>query len=127
MTHDILESTRFRDTLYIQWKKTRPISDKYTLLEKNVKSFCAILQKNIRSAKAKYHHEQFEKYKNDIKKTWKHIKEIVSKKNKSSQMPKYFIDNSKILTDDIDIADCFNNYFSHIGPSLAKSIKSPPA
>ena len=79
MTTDILESTKFRDKLYIQWKKTRPCSDKYFQLEKSFKSFCAILQKDMRTAKANYHHEQFEKYKNDIKKTWRHIREIIRK------------------------------------------------
>ena len=72
-----------------------------------------------------YYRSEFEKYKNDIKKTWKKINEIITKKRNSSDLPNHFFDNDKILTNNIDIANCFNNFFAKVGPSLAKSIRSP--
>ena len=102
------------------------MSNNYTLLENSYKSFCALLQKTIRLAKAHYYQTQFENFKSDIKKAWKQINEILSKKKKSVDLPKYFFDGSKTLTDNTDIANCFNNFFCNIGPSLANEINSPP-
>ena len=68
ITFGILNSIKFRDKLYVKWKKNNPSSQKYTLLENSYKSFCGLLQKTIRLAKAQYYHTQFENFKSDIKK-----------------------------------------------------------
>ena len=60
-----------------------------------------------------------------MKNTWKNINDIINKKKKIHDLPKYFLDNDKILTDNADIANCFNLFFSQVGPNLAKSIPSP--
>ena len=125
ITFGILNSMKFRDKLYIKWKKSIPTSQNYINLENSYKSFCGILQKSIRLAKAQYYHRQFENYKADIKKTWKQINLLLSKKNKVHDLPKYFFDGNDKLTDNIDIANCFNNFFCNIGPSLANSIQNP--
>ena len=126
ITQEILQSIKFRDELYVKWKKTDPSSAEYYLLENSFRSFCGILQKDIRRAKSQYYHRKFENYKSDIKNTWKQINEVIHKKKKTPDLPKYFLENDKILTENKDIANCFNNFFSQIGPKLAKSIKSPP-
>ena len=64
-------------------------------------------------------------YKNVMKKTWSKINEIITKKRKVPDLPKYFLDNDTILTDNLEIANCFNNFFTKVGPSLARSIKTP--
>ena len=89
------------------------------------KATVAFCKKSIRLAKAQYYHRQFENYKSDIKKTWNQINELLSKKNKVYDLPKYFFDGNNILTENVDIANCFNNFFCNIGPSLANSIKNP--
>ena len=53
------------------------------------------------------------------------INEILSKKKKLADNPKHFLDGDRTLTENTDIANCFNNFFSNIGPTLANSIKSP--
>ena len=68
MTTDILNSIKFRDKLYVKWKKCPDTSPTHVLLENSYRSFCSILQKDIRSAKKSYYHRQFENYKNDMKK-----------------------------------------------------------
>ena len=125
ITMGILNSIKYRDRLYVNWKKCRPHSPKYHLLETSFKSFCGILQKSIRLAKTQYYYQQFQNYKADIKKTWNKINEIIRKNKKCHDLPKYFLHNEQILTDDTDIAICFNNFFSQIGPTLANSIETP--
>ena len=125
VTAGILKSLKFRDKLYVKWKKNNPSSEQYTLLENSYKSYCRLLQKTIRLAKAQYHHTQFENFKSDIKKTWKHINEILSKNKKTSDLPKYLFDGNRTLTENKAMANCFNNFFCNIGPTLANSITNP--
>ena len=60
-----------------------------------------------------------------MKKTWKQINEILQKKKKTADLPKYFLNNDRIITENIDIANCFNNFFANIGPTLANAINTP--
>ena len=65
----------------------------------------------------------FYKSKNYSKKTWKHINDLISSRNKYKQH-NYFKTNYSILTDHTDIADNFNSYFTNIGPNLANKIQN---
>ena len=126
ITYGILNSMKFRDKLYVKWKKSDPSTLNYQLQENSFKSYCSILQKTVRLAKSQYYFNKFQHYKTDMKKTWKQINEIMQKKKKTPDLPKYFLDNNKVITENIDIANCFNNFFSNIGPALANAISSPP-
>ena len=125
ITFDVLKAINLRDKLYIKWKQTSPISPNYAIRESEFKECRSSVQKTIRAAKVEYYNKSFENYKSDMKKTWNKINEILSNKSKKDEFPNYFLDGNKILTKDIDIANCFNNFFCNIGPELANSIKSP--
>ena len=94
-------------------------------MENSYKSYNGILQKNIRLAITQYYHRQFENYKSDIQKTWKQINELITNKKKITELPKYFFDGDLTLTENLDIANCFNKFFCNIGPTLANSIQAP--
>ena len=95
-------------------------------METVTKLQCYLAKRYLKCKKRSYYHKQFENFKSDIKKTWKQINGILSKRSKLPEPPKYFVDGNKTLTSDIDIANCFNKFFCEIGPTLANSIKSPP-
>ena len=61
-----------------------------------------------------------------MRKTWATINQLITKKYKKKDFPKHFFSADKIITGDKDIADCFNNFFTNIGPDLAKDIPHPP-
>ena len=63
------------------------------------------------------------KSKNDSKKTWKQINDLISNRNLNKQN-NYFKTNYSILTDHTDIANNFNSYFTNIGPNLANKIQN---
>ena len=107
-------------------EKSDPSTLNYQLQENSFKSYCSILQKTVRLAKSQHYFNKFQHYKTDMKKTWKQINEIMQKKKKTPDLPKYFLDNNKVITENIDIANCFNNFFSNIGPALANAISFPP-
>ena len=126
ITSGILQSIKHRDILYKQLKCTNPESIDYGELEDKLKAFSSILQRSKRTAKIMYYQNQFEKYKSDIRKTWATINELITKKSKNSDFPAHFFSNDRIITGDQDIANCFNNFFTNIGPNLAKEIPTPP-
>ena len=62
---------------------------------------------------------RFEKHKNNIKKTWSIIKEIINETTMTEQFPNSFKIDGTTVTDKTDIANQFNLFFTNIGPKLA--------
>ena len=70
----------------------------------------------------KDHYEQLLKnHQNDLKKSWKILKEVINKKKPSSSTSKFMI-NNQLSADKNKIANGFNNFFINVGPTLAKII-----
>ena len=124
MTEGILRSMKFRDRLYKKMKKLQPTSDAYLTANINLKTYKSILQKIMCIAKIDYFGCQFEKHKNDIKRTWTIVNDILNRTKKSSDFPKYFMINGEKVSDDKSIADSFNSFFANVGPNLSKQIQS---
>ncbi len=60
---------------------------------------------------------------NNSKESWQAINELLNKKPKTTQVKQLIVDNQTI-TDDKEIADCFNEYFSSIGSKLSNNIQN---
>ena len=58
-----------------------------------------------------------------MKKTWITINETLNRNRKSNDFPLEIIVNNESITDTMDIANHFNNFFSNIGTNLSSSIK----
>ena len=84
-----------------------------------------ILTKTLRAEKRKYFQNKISLFKNDIRNTWKIINSAINKHNDKHQITKIKL-NNEVIHDSNNIASAFNNYFSHIGKDLAKSIPSTP-
>lgn len=76
----------------------------------------------LKQAEKNHYHELFEKHKDNIKKSWSLIKDIVNKKKHTINCSKFNI-NGNITTNKKQIADGFNTFFTEVGPMLAKNIK----
>ena len=75
----------------------------------------------IKIARKKYFHDKLISVQSDIRKTWSIIKQVLTKKlgpHQSYTMK----DSNGTYTDPVQIANKFNNFFTNIGPSLAKNI-----
>ena len=59
--------------------------------------------------------------KNNIRNTWKVINSVLN--NKNSQTISYIISNGNLKNDTDQIANCFNDYLTNIGPNLANNIQ----
>ena len=59
---------------------------------------------------------------NDLKKTWKLINELTSRKHKRlDNISKINIDNKKAVTEASEISDTFHHHFANIGENLEKN------
>ena len=85
----------------------------------NLKTYNNILRKNICAAKVHFYHSQFDKSKNNLSKTWSAINNLLNRNNTKSSLPDYIIDNNNTITDPLDIANRFNDFFTNVGPNLA--------
>ena len=70
----------------------------------------------------KYYANLLKSNKSNMKKTWSILKEIVNKGKQSQIQSKFKVSDNSITTNKTLISDKFNDFFTSIGPSLAKKI-----
>ena len=122
ITTGLIKSIEFRDKLYKRLKSCPQDSPEHKRMEYNSKTYNGYLKQCIRTAKREYYVHEFTKYKNDIRKTWDTLKDIINTKKSKSDFPPYFTDLGIKISGSKTIADKFNEYFTKIGPELARSI-----
>ena len=62
-------------------------------------------------------------YKNDIKNTWKTLKDVIGKtKINENRLPKKIALENKEITDQKTIAEKFNEFYVNVGPNIASKI-----
>lgn len=74
----------------------------------------------IRTAKQNYYKTKLTENSSNSSKTWDIINTLMGRKK--PQLPTYFEHNNKHLTNNSEIAESFNNYFSTIANQIAQSI-----
>jgi len=89
---------------------------------KKYKAYRNKLNTLIRTTEKKYYEEKFMEATDDMKKTWKIIKNIISR-NKQNSLTESFVDNGKTITDKNAIVQKFNDFFVNTGPTLASKIQ----
>ena len=90
---------------------------------KQYKQYSNLHNKMKTKAKGKYYNQCFQLFKENLKETWKLIGTIIKRKAKvKSNYSSRIIRNSKVYTNELDIANQFNQYFTTIGPPLASAI-----
>ena len=71
--------------------------------------------------------KKLENVKSNTKATWQVLNEVINKKRSKPKVPSSFkLDEITEISDSVEIANRFCNYFSNIGPNLAKNIQSSP-
>ena len=123
ITYGIINSLNSRDKKLLKLKLLIEGTSEYLALKQNISCYNSILKKSIREAKRIYYQNVFDKYKNDIKNTWKTISELLCKSSKKSNPIKELKVGNRIITDKNEICNTFNEFFVNIGPSLAENIK----
>ena len=124
ITPGILSSIHIRDKLYKKVRNFNTNHHSYLEYKGYLQRYNKILKKVIVNAKIFYYQRIFENCKQDIKKTWDNIKTLINDSFQSNHIyPKFIITNAnKCITNKLEIANRFNEFFTNIGPSYASKI-----
>ena len=75
----------------------------------------------LRRAERDYYDQLLTFNKNNLAKSWKILKEVINKNNNVTMSNKFNI-NNEVVTDNLRIAEGFNNFYVNVGLNLAKDI-----
>ena len=92
-------------------------------LHTRYKEYRNLLSTLLKRSKTNYYNPYFDINWNNIKNTWKEIKSILSIKPNPSDIPKILNTNDSNITNPVEIANVFNNYFSSIASQTKVNIK----
>lgn len=119
MSTSILVSSKRKQKLYEKYlkKKTHKNEIKY-------KRYKSIFQSICFKAKQNYYRNLVKRYKNDQRKIWKVINEMIysNKIQTQSRLPRNLLFNGKRISGEVDISANLNYYFANIGKELASKI-----
>ena len=121
MTRGLLTSSRTCTKLFHKCVRKIRTDETY----KNYIRYRNIYNKLKNIAKKNHYFQIFDKFKNDIKNTWKTINSIIGKTNDKTSIPQAFTINGEKTTNSKEIADNFCSYFTNIGPKYANEIPKP--
>ena len=117
MSYGLLTSIKTKNKLYRKYlKKSSHVNKKLYVDFKNK------LNHSIRIAKRLYFETKLKSAASNIKKTWQILNEVINLKKCKSKLPTVFYSNNRDISDPIEIANRFFDYFTNIGPNLAKQI-----
>ena len=126
VTDGIIRSIKMRDQLYAELKNLDITDNEFDRRKETLREYNRILKLSIRNAKKLYYHSCFNKYRDDVKKTWQTINNLIKSKETDNDKKASIIIDDIELFDENEIADKFNNFFVHIGSNLANNINCPP-
>ena len=93
----------------------------FTIEKAKLKEYCKRYRNLKNKIKRDYYNNLFNRHKNDIKKTWESINQVLGRNLNKSNYPESF----KINGEAVNIENAvhhFNNFFTDIGPNLSNSI-----
>lgn len=121
LTKGIIKSIKIKNKLYKKYLICPNETNKNRYKKYNNK-----INHLKRISKKKYYDNQFKQNKDDLKKTWKIINEVINKSKNKDKLPKIFSNKDRLLSDRKEIADSFNDYFINVGKTLAEKISTSP-
>ena len=114
LTHGLKKSIKTKNKLYVKSIKTPTLHN-----IKVYKEYRNKLNSLLRKTERLHYDQLFVKNKNNLKKSWAIIKQVINKRKNQIVFSKFKINNN-IVTDEKIIANNFNKYFVNLGPSLAQ-------
>ena len=80
-------------------------------------------KKALKKSKSNYYYSEISKTEGDSKKIWKLINENLNRNKKKSDPKKIKVmKDGNLITDDFEVANCFNEFYINFGPELAKTL-----
>ena len=119
---DILHKIDKKNTIFKQYVKCKHLTKKNQLLNefKTMKNESTLLTRN---SKKNYYEKYFSKNKENLRKTWQGIKEVINIKSKNFNTISCISDKNVSVTDPKAIANCFNKFYVSIADDILKKRK----
>ena len=118
LSKGLLKSIRSKNKLYKQFLRNPSVANE---AHKNYKNK---LNHSLRIAKKSFYEKKLSEVKSITRATWRLLNEILNRKTSKVKLVSTFKIDGKDISDPLTIANKFCEYFSNIGPSLAKGITS---
>ena len=117
LTNGLLKSIKIKTKYYKKFMKTKNKKHyaKYKIYRDKINHL-------IRASKNIYYKNYFTQYKKNSKKIWDGINNILTNKQKSTNSKINIIENNTFITDQLEVANKFNTFFTNIGPLLSENI-----
>uniref|UniRef100_A0A1A8GC74 Helentron 4 helitron-like transposon replicase/helicase/endonuclease n=1 Tax=Nothobranchius korthausae TaxID=1143690 RepID=A0A1A8GC74_9TELE len=117
MTKGLLNACKKKNTLYRCFLKLRTSE-----AERKYKKYKNKLVSIIKRQKKEYYSKLLEDNKNNTRATWGIINNVIKRNKIASTVPNYFENGQSEISDTSEIVNEFNNFFTNVGPDLAKNI-----
>ena len=110
--------------MYSRLKRLQPNTIEHNTLLIKIKTYNNILKRSIRTAKTLHFEITFQKFKYDIRNTWKTLNAILSRNKPKHPLPTKPRGNINVIDikNTLDMANTLNNFFTSIGRNLAQNI-----
>ena len=119
ISQGLLKSIKKKNKLYKQYL-SNPSSQK----EEKYKTYKNKLNHSLRIAKRLYYDKRLNESKFNMRATWRLLNEVLNNKKLRPKPNSVFKVGDQEISDPMEIANRFCQYFSNIGPNLAKRIQS---
>ena len=123
VTLGLLKSLKTKEKLYIKMIKSKNTPN-YNLNRTNYTAYVTVYKRLLKQARILYWNSKFEYAKQDMKRTWKNINNILNKCTNKCDFPEKFYFENKEISDNKEIANKFNTHYINMGLTLANQI--PP-
>jgi len=121
ITNGLKNSIKIKNGLLKKYIKCKDITKKEQL-HNTFKEYRNLLETMLKQSKTVYFNNYFKDNANDLKNTWKGIRNIINLKAKGDSSPSIIEENNSTITDPKEISNSFNNYFSSIGQKIQSKI-----
>ena len=118
ITLGLQKSISIKNSLFAKYIKSNDINQKNEIKIK-FKQYRKLISTLLKRSKRSYFTKFFNDNLNNLKNTWKGIKNLISLKTVSH----YSLSNTKTVTSPFEIANAINNYFSNVALNIQSSIK----
>ena len=81
-----------------------------------------LVTSRLRKAKKDFYNAFFEENKDNVKETWKGIRNLINVSKKATTNIKKIVENGKETTNPVEIANALNNFYVNIGRSVEEKI-----
>lgn len=117
LSDDLKQSIKRKNALYRKFLKSKKSSDKQNYIE-----YKRHLRAALRRAERAHYDQLFAQYKDNLRKSWGVIKEVINQKQHAKNSAFSINVAGTETSDPAIITKTFNEYFVNVGPSLAQSI-----